>query len=469
MIFSLSMLPPIIVSYIFHEGAWQPFLSSFLFTLVAGFFCWIPFRFAKEELKTGDGFIIVVLMWSVACLFGALPFLLSPNPAIGFTDALFESTSGITTTGASILSGLEHLPNAIRYYRQQLHVLGGMGIIVLAVAILPMLGVGGMQLFKAEMPSPLKETKITPRIKETAKALWYIYATFVVLCILSYWAAGMSVFDAIGEGFSTVATGGFSMHDSSFAYYNNSTIEIIGIIFMLLSGTNFALHFFAIQNRNFREYLHNLEFKAFITIILSVIAVVSIVLWTNNVYGDKLHTLMKTAFNVVSLATTSGLTSAPYSTWPSFVPILITIIAVIGGCAGSTSGGIKVLRFLLLQKQGAREVKRLVHPEAVLTIKFGKLTLPENVIEAMWGFIATFAVISIFIILALMATGLDLTTSYGALVATLANAGASIGDVAGGFQDVTPVAKWILIFAMLAGRLEIFTLLVLFTPEFWRR
>jgi len=279
MIFSLSMLPPVLVDLSFNESVWIPFAIAFFTTFLTGIVLWFPFRHLHHEFKTRDGFLIVVLFWSVLCLFGALPFMLTENPNMAFTDAVFEAVSGLTTTGASVLKGLDALPHAIRYYRQQLHMLGGMGIIVLAVAILPMLGVGGMQLYRAEAPGPLKDVKLTPRIAQTAKSLWYIYLSLIIICAFSYWIFGMTPFDAIGESFSTVATGGFSMHDGSFAYYHNPKIEIVGIVFMILSGTNFALHFLAIRNRSFRHYWHDIEFRTFLFIIVSVSTLVSLVLF----------------------------------------------------------------------------------------------------------------------------------------------------------------------------------------------
>ena len=469
MVFSLSMLPPAFIADYYEVDVVFPFVLAFALTLVTGFSLWLLFRNEKKELKTRDGFIIVVLFWFVLSLFGALPLMIASHPHDTLTDAMFEAVSGFTTTGATVLSGLDHLPHAVRYYRQQMQFLGGMGIIVLAVAILPMLGIGGMQLYRAETPGPMKDSKLTPRITETAKALWYIYLGLTVLCAFSYWAAGMELFDAVGESFSTVATGGFSMHDKSFAFYNNPLIEAIAVVFMFLGGVNFSLHFLAVKRKSLKYYWRDQEFRAYLIILFTVVSLTVLTLTVYQTYSDPYVTVLKSVFNGVSLVTTTGLTSAPFASWPSFLPILLMFAACIGGCAASTSGGIKVMRMLLLQKQGMREVHRLVHPRSVTAIKFGEQVLPEYVLQAMWGFISVFVALFVIIVLALMATGLDVVTAFGATVATLANAGQGVGDLVGGFAHLSHPAKWILMLSMVAGRLEIFTLLVLFTPGFWRR
>jgi len=468
MIFSLSMLPPLLVNAIYQEATARSFLISFAVTFLSGFIAWLIFRENKNDLKTRDGFVVVVLFWTVLCIFGALPFIISPHPQVTFTDAIFESVSGLTTTGATVLRGLEQLPYSILYYRQQLHFLGGMGIIVLAVAILPMLGIGGMQLYRAEIPGPIKDTKLTPRIAETAKALWYIYVALSVICTLAYWAAGMTFLDALGESFSTVATGGFSMHDNSFAYYNNSLIEIIGVVFMILGATNFALHFVVLQRQTLMPYWVDVEFKAYMLFLLAGVLLTTFTLLLYGIYHSPTQGFIKSLFNVISIGTTTGLSSAPFALWPTFIPILLMLIGMVGGCAASTSGGIKVIRILLLFKQGSREMRRLMHPKAVMTLKFGKQILSENVIQAIWGFIAVFIALFTLLLLLLMAEGHSFMSAFGAVAACLPNVGAGIGAAAADFAKLNNESKWILTFAMLAGRLEIFTVLILFTPAFWR-
>jgi len=468
MVFSLSMLPPILVAFGYHERVWHTFILSFALTLGTGIILWLPFRHNKRELKARDGFLIASLYWSVLSFFAALPFVIATNPPVGWLDGIFEAVSGLTTTGASILSGLDQLPRAVLYYRQQLCFLGGMGIIVLAVAVLPMLGIGGMQLYRTEIPGPIKDAKLTPRIAETAKMLWFIYIGLTLACILCYWFTGMHWFDAIGEGFSTASTGGFSMHDNSFEYYDSRAVEWVGVVFMILGGTNFSLHFVALRTRSLSSYWQDEEFRAFIYILAGISAVTFCMLFAHQIYREHHEAVTHSIFTVVSLITTTGFTAAPLDTWPSFVPVLIMLATIIGGCGGSTSGGMKVIRLLMLSKQGVREVKRLLHPNAILTIKFGRQILPEHVLQAMWSFIAVFLLLYALLLLALMATGLDLRTAFGAGTAALANAGTGIGNIANGFNDLNAYAKSLLIFGMLAGRLEIFTLLVLFTPAFWK-
>ncbi|GAB4392022.1 MAG: TrkH family potassium uptake protein [Gammaproteobacteria bacterium] len=467
-VFSFTMLPPILLAEWYDDSSPAPFWGAFALTLGTGLLLNLLCRGARRELKTRDGFLVVTLFWLVLCVYGALPFMISKAPHETFTDAMFEAVSGLTTTGATVTPGVDYLPHAVRYYRQQLQLLGGMGIIVLAIAVLPMLGIGGMQLYRAETPGPVKDSKLTPRITETAKALWYIYVGLIICCCLAYWAAGMNFFDAVGESFATVSTGGFTMHDASFAYYKNPTIEIIGMIFMILGATNFGLHFYALQQQSVRNYWDDLEFKAFaITLLMSSLLVIAIIL-PHHIYSSTTETVIKASFNVVSMATTTGFISSPFASWPTFLPVFVCLLAIIGGCGASTSGGVKMIRLLLLQKQGMREINRLIHPHAVVALKFGDQSLPDNVLQAMWGFIAIFIGVFIVLVLAVMATGLDLTTAYGVVVACLANAGQGIGTATTNFVELSQTCKWLLIFAMLAGRLEIFTVLVLFTPTFWR-
>ncbi len=469
MLFSLSMLPPIGVELYYRDGGLYAFVSTFFLCLIIGCLIWLPNRNTTQELKARDGFCIVVLFWTVLSFFGALPLVIIVRPVISMTDAIFETMSGLTTTGATILSNLNQLPHSLLYYRQQLQFLGGMGIIVLAVAVLPMLRIGGLQLYQAETPGPMKESKLTPRITSTAKALWYIYVGLVIVCCLSYWFAGMNLFDAVSESFSTISTGGFNIHDSSFAFYHSKTIDIIAIVFMLLGGTNFSLHFIALQQRKLRQYWSDSEFRAYVFLYIIFALIIAGVLYLHHVSHGVGHQILQSFFAVVSVGTTTGFTDDHFAHWPTFVPILMMLIAVIGGCASSTSGGVKIIRLLLLYKQCAREIKRLIHPRAVLQIKFSKQILPEHIMQAMWGFIAAFLVLYALLILAVMATGIDFTTAFGAVSATISNTGASIGKTASNFKHINTTSKWLLTFAMLAGRLEIFTILVIFSPEYWRK
>ncbi len=469
MLFSISMLPPILISTVYHDASCAPYFVAFGLTFITGLVLWFLFKSHLRDLKTRNGFLVVVLFWFVLSFFAGLPLMLAKVPHDTLTDAMFESVSGFTTTGATVVSHVDKLPHAMRYYRQQLQFFGGMGIIVLAIAILPMLGIGGMQLYQAETPGPMKESKLTPRITQTAKALWGIYVGLTALCALSYWLAGMTPFDAVGESFATISTGGFSMHDSSFMYYHSDLIQAIAMIFMLLGGTNFGLHFLMLQRKRLAVYWQDEEFKAYIIMLACATVVITAMLIAYSLYSHPLHALITSAFQVVSISTTTGFISAEFYDWPSFIPFLLMFIALIGGCAASTAGGIKMIRTLLLKKQTMREVQRLIHPNAVVALKFGKQILPDHVMQAMWGYIAAFVVLFVFMLLALLACGLDFVTAFGVLAATISNTGATIGSAATGFQHLSDVVKWILILAMLLGRLEIFTLLVLFTPSFWRR
>ncbi len=466
---SSTLLPPIVTALIYDDGALLPFVEAFALTLVTGFLLYLPVRHHRDELRLRDGFLVVVLFWTVLGVAGGLPIYLSGVYDISITDSVFESISGITTTGATVIVGIDDMPHALLLYRQELQWLGGMGIIVLAVAVLPMLGVGGMQLFRAETPGPVKDTKLTPRITETAKALWYIYLGLTIACCLAYWMAGMSFFDAMSHSFSTVAIGGFSTHDASIGYFDSTSIQFIAIVFMLLSGINFAIHFTAFRHRSLKPYQRDAEFRTYM-LVLFVVSIITVgYLQLMHTFDSTAESIIEGLFQVVSIGTTTGFTTAEYHSWPGFLPVLLLYVSFIGGCSGSTGGGIKVIRILLLVKQGVRELRRLVHPSAQFAVKIGKKSMPEKVIEAVWGFFAAYFAISALMILLLMATGLNQETAFSAVAACLNNLGPGLGDVGRNFASINDPAKWILCVAMLLGRLEIFTLLVLFTPAFWRK
>ncbi len=469
MVFSLTMLPPELVSWLYADIAKGPFFTAFLIILGMGLVLWLPAYSYRRELRLRDGFVVVVLFWVSLGLCGAIPFMLSDNPHMSLTDSVFESVSGLTTTGATVIQGIDQLPPSIRYYRQQLQWLGGMGIIVLAVAILPMLGVGGMQLYRAETPGPMKDDKLTPRITETAKALWYIYLGLTIVCALAYWLAGMSLFDAIGHSFSTIAIGGFSTHDASMGYYDSAVIEAIAVVFMVIAGVNFGLHFRAWHRLSVKHYFSDAEFRTYLLLLALISVITSIYLYQSHTYSGLLESLRHGVFQTVSISTTSGFATTGYHDWPRFLPVLLLFSSFIGGCAGSTGGGLKVIRILLLFKQGLREIARLVHPSAVVPIKIGGKPLSGRVVDAVWGFFATYVAVFSILMLALMATGLDQETAFSAMAACINNLGPGLGDVALHYGDISNSAKWILCFAMLLGRLEIFTLLVLLSPSFWRK
>lgn len=467
-LFSATMILPMIVSMIYQDQHLVIFIQSLAIPLILGSLLYYPQRNNNHDLKLRDGFIIVTLFWFTLSFFGALPFIFSESLNISFTDSVFESVSGITTTGATVLTQINELPYSILFYRNQLQWFGGLGIIVLAVAILPLLGVGGMQLYKAETPGGFKENKIAPRITHTAKALWYIYLTITIACTLAYFFAGMSFFDAICHAFSTVSIGGFSTYDESFAHFNSSTIEIIAIVFMLIAGINFSLHFLAWNRRSLRYYFEDSEVKGYLYFLGFACLLVSLSLGFT--FGaENLHqNVINGIFQTVSFATTTGFSVTEIVTWPDFLPMLLIILSFIGGCAGSTAGGMKVVRWLLVLKQGSREIKRLVHPHAQYSVKLGKKVIDNKIIEAVWGFFSVYSIAFFVLIFLVMLSGVDYTTSFSMIAATLNNLGPGLGDVINNYESVNDFNKWICVISMILGRLEIFTLLVMISPTFWK-
>lgn len=468
MMFSITMLPPIMVSLMFGDGAERIFLEAFIITFVVGFFLWLIFHRYDAEMRIKDGFLITVLYYLALGMFGAIPFVDEHGLGLPIYDGLFESFSGLTTTGATVIVGLDDLPQSILYYRQQLQWLGGMGIIVLAVAVLPMLGIGGMQLYRTETPGPVKDSKLTPRIKETALALWSIYLGLTVICAAAYWVAGMTFFDALCHSFSTIAIGGFSTHDASIAFFDSALIESIAIFFMILAGINFGLHFLAFKQRSAMHYLKDDEVRFYLAILAVSVSVVALLLYLEGLYssGDAIRIAL---FEVVSIFTTTGFATADFSNWPGMLPFLIFFGAFTGACAGSTGGGLKVIRVLLICKQGLREVHRLIHPNAIFPVKVNHQRVSEQVMEAVWGFFSVYVIVFLFMQLALISTGLDFVSAFSAVGATLNNLGPGLGEVSLNYAGITDSAKLMLCFTMVLGRLEIFTLLVLFSPMFWRK
>ncbi len=467
MFFSIAQVLPGFLAYFFDERLFvYNFITTGFITFFIGFLMYFFAGEKKGDLRTKDGFIITVFFWTVLGFFGSIPFFLANLEGVSYIDALFESISGLTTTGATVFVGLDEMPKSLLFYRQFLQWLGGMGIIVLAVAILPMLGVGGMQLYRAETPGPIKDNKLTPRITETAKALWYVYLTFTAICATCYFMAGMSGFDAITHSFSTIAIGGFSTHDASMGYFNSNAIELISIFFMFAAGINFSLHFFAWQNKSFSHYILDQEFKAYLKIIigLSLFVIASLYYFQHQNQNNFITGL----FHTVSIATTTGFTTSDFSGWPGALPMILILASFVGGSAGSTAGGIKVIRSLLIYKQGIREIKRLIHPNAEIPVKIGKEAISHRVVDAVWGFFSVYLIVFAFMLIAMMMVGLDYISSFSAVAATLNNLGPGLGEISSGFSNVPESAKWIAVVGMLLGRLEIFTLLVLITPAFWR-
>ncbi len=469
MVFSLAMLPPAGVSWLYGDGEYLTFLEGFLVVFAIGALVWIPVRNRKRDLRRRDGALIVALFWSVLGTAGAIPLLLASSLSLTATDAVFVSVAALTTTGSDLMVGLDVLPESILFYRQWLQWLGGMGIIVLAVAILPLLGVGGMQLYRAETPGPTKDTKLTPRITETAKTLWTIYLLFTVVCAIAYRVAGMGWFDAIGHSFSTVSLGGLSTHDLGIGYFDSVAVEAVAIVFMILGGVNFALHFQAFQKGSLKHYWRDPEFSTYILLLFWLAVFVCTYLAATHYHDDTGASIRNGIFHVVSIMTTAGFSAGTFSDWPDMLPVLLILSSFIGACAYSTGGGMKVIRWLLLTKQGTREIRRLVHPHAQFAAKMGSRAVPEKVVSAVWGFFSVYVVVFAALMLVTMALGLDHVTAFSAVAAGLNNLGPGLGDVATNYAGIPDAVKWVLMLAMLLGRLEIFTLLILFTPAFWKK
>lgn len=458
------MMIPALVAVYYDAGHIVEFLEAGAIVILLGIAMMRYGGAAPKQLSHRDGFMIVALAWLILSLLGAVPFWTTGTlPSI--IDAMFESASGLTTTGATVLSGLDNLPHSILFWRSMQEWLGGMGIIVLAVAVMPLLGVGGMQLFKAETPGPVKD-KLTARVTETAKLLWYLYLGMTIACGLSYWIAGMTPFDAINHAMCTVAIGGFSTHDASFGYYQGVGLQLVAIFFMILAGVNFTLHFTAaLRGFSLLSYFHDEEFKAYISWIAFLVVVISLTLaWSDQ--DEMIHVV----FNVVSIATTTGFAVSDYSTWPPGAILLLLMTMFVGACAGSTGGGMKVVRIVLLFRQGLREIRRLVHPHGVIHVKMGNQRIPSNVTEALWGFAVLYLVCYIIIATLLAFTGVDIVTSFSAAAACITNTGPGFGQVgpADNYQSLPEMAKSVLIFGMILGRLEIYTFFVMLVPEFWR-
>ena len=461
--FSLSLLVPLVVSFIFDDGSSNIFITTFLLIFIPSIIAWQLTKKSKEEMGVKEGFVIITLFWIVLSLVGSMPFYLY---GMSFVDSFFESMSGITTTGATVISGLNNMPESVLFYRQLLQWMGGMGLIVLAIAVMPLLGIGGGQLYKTEIPGALSDQKLTPRIKETAQALWLIYLGLTVVCALLYFAFGMSAFDAISHSLSTVSIGGFSTHDESIGYFNSMSIEVICMIFMLLSALSYALHYFAVYKKKPLKYFHDSELRFFVSI-LSIVIGLSLLL--SIIVGFDGGSFREILFQSVSIVTTTGFVSTDYSSWPTSITFLLLIGAFIGACSGSVGGGIKSWRVLIMINHAKINIMRLVHPNAVVSLKIGSKAVDDKVAESVWGFFSIYVICFMLLLLSLLATGMDFESSFSAIGACLNNLGPGLGQVAETYGSVSNFGKSILALAMILGRLEIFTLLVLFTTVFWQK
>ena len=468
--FGLLYLLPIAWSLGSQDGAVVDFLIAAGINAVAGLAVALATRRFRRELKPRDGFLLVTLSWVLMSASAAIPLMIA-LPDLSFTDAYFEAMSGLTTTGSTVLNHLDDLPQSINLWRHTLHWIGGIGIIVLVVAVLPLLGVGGMQLYKAETPGPVKDEKLTPRITETAKALWFTYLAITAAGIIGLRAAGMNWFDAICHGFSAIALGGFSTHDVSVGFYESFAVELVLIVIMIVAALNFSRHFLAFKNLSLKPYRHDSEGKAVLIVLGSSVVLVSALLWIDGTYPTTLEGFRHSVFNVVSIATTTGFVTEDYEKWPTFLPVWLLFLSCITCSTGSTGGGIKMFRTLLLVRQARRELKLLVHPSAVIPIRIGGNAIPERVVHSVLAFIFLYFGTILVLTFALLATGLDLVSAFSAAVGSVNNVGPGLGAVgpSTNFSALTDAQTWICTLAMLIGRLEIFSVLVLFTAHFWRK
>jgi trk system potassium uptake protein len=470
MVFATTMLVPLAFAFFGGDAALYAYDGAILITLGCGLALFLSFKRFKRELQPRDGFLLVSLVWGVLPAFGALP-LMFHLPGLSFTDAYFEAASGLTTTGATVLTGLDTLPLSINVWRCFMVLIGGMGILVLAVAILPLLGVGGSQLFKAETPGPMKDQKLTPRIAETARGLWVVYFAIALACFLAYRVAGMNWADAFMHMCSTMGLGGFSSYDASFGQFNSPAIEAVAIVFMMIAGVNFALYFVAWKRRSLWGVLRDIETRLFgLTMLVSVLGVAAF-LTVHGVYPTFFESLRHAAFNVVSIATTTGFASVDYAQWPVFAPVLMLFLCCFATCAGSTGGGIKMVRALLLVKGARRELKRIVHPRAVVPVTLGGSAVDANVLQSVLAFMLIYGAVMVGATMLLLFSGLDVVSAFTAVIASINNTGPGLGQVgpANNYQGLTDFQTWVCSITMLLGRLELFSILVLFTGSFWRK
>jgi trk system potassium uptake protein len=469
-LFSLAMLVPLGVAFAGRDAALYAYDGAIAITAGCGALLWWFTRAHKRELQPRDGFLLVTLIWTVLPLFASLPLLFA-LPQLSFTDAYFEAMSGLTATGGTVLSGLERLPLSINVWRCWLQFIGGLGVVLLAVAVLPLLGVGGAQLYKAEIPGPMKESRLTPRIAETARGLWVVYVGLSVACMLAYKAAGMGWADAFMHMCSTMGLGGFSSYDASIGYFQSPAIEAVAIVFMLLAGINFARYFVVWRTRSPAPLLRDVETRAYLLVLAGSVALITAYLMAYGEYGTLAEALRHTAFHVVSLATTTGYASTDYAQWPLFAPMLMILLGCFAGCAGSAAGGIKMVRMLLLSKQAYRELVRIVHPRAVLPLALGGNAVPAAVLSSVIAFMMVYGATLAGLTLVLLFSGLEPITAATAVLASVNNIGPGLGDVGPSvnFQGLSDFQTWVCTVGMLLGRLELLTVLVLLTPQFWRK
>jgi len=469
-LFGLTMLVPLGFALAGRDAALPAHGAAIVITLCCGLVLWWLSRRYKRELQPRDGFLLVVLIWTVLPMFAMLPMLLA-LPDVSVTDAYFEAMSGLTASGGTAFEGLDRLPLSINVWRCFLQLIGGLGVVVMAVAVLPLLGVGGAQLYKAETPGPMKDAKLTPRIAETARGLWSVYGALSLACMLAYRAAGMNWADAFMHMCSTMGLGGFSAYDASFGHWNSPAIEAVAVVFMLIAGVNFARYFMVWRERSLRALLRCRETRTYLLVLAGTTALITLYLVVHETYAEVGQALRHTAFHVVSLATTTGYASTDYAQWPLFAPMLMILLGCFAGCAGSASGGVKMIRMLLLVKQARHELVRIVHPRAVLPVTFGGTRVPQQVLSSVIAFMVIYGMTLASLTLAMLFTGLEPITAATAVIASVNNIGPGLGDVgpAVNFKGLTDLQTWICTLGMLLGRLELMSVLVLLTPQFWRK
>jgi len=469
--FSSTYIVPVITCIIYGNNAMLlDFLLAMVWTISAGVLMWTLTRRFKGELSIRHGYLLVVTMWTAMPAFATIPLLLF-IPNLSFTGAYFETMSAMTTTGATVLVGLDNLPASINIWRHEMEWIGGLGIIVLAVAVLPLLGIGGRQLFKAEMPGPMKDAALTPRIADTARNLWVVYVVMTIACVLALRWAGMDWLDSVCHAFSTVSLGGFSTHDQSIGYFSSPLIEFVMIVFMLVATVNFASHFLAWNEKTLSIYWQDTEAQSAVGLILASCLGVALFLWWNGIYSDFLMALRYATFNVVSIGASAGFTSADYGQWPIFAPLWMLFVGCIAASSGSTGGGIKMMRTMVLFKQAGREFLKLLHPAVVNPMKIGGRAVPNSIVLAVLGFIFLYFITITSLTFVLLVSGMDFISALSAILACVNNFGPGLGVVgpSSNYASLTTFQAWVCIFAMLVGRLEIFTVLILFSPHFWRR
>jgi trk system potassium uptake protein TrkH len=464
---STLMIVPILLSLSDHDGLAPAFILTALICAGLGFILWWPARHCSGELRLRDGFLVVTLIWLTVINLCTLPFLLMPIP-LTWTHAFFEATSGLTTTGITSLRGLDTAPHSLLFYRQSLHFVGGMGIVILAIAVVPLLQIGGSQLFRAESSGAVKDARLTPRIAETAKALWLVYVSLNASCALAYWLGGMSFFDAVTHAFATMATGGFTNYDQSFGQFNSGLLQTMAIFFMFIAGINYALHFIAWRRATTQIYFSDSEVRAYFKIVLILVLVLTVGLWINDPRISLLTSFREASFHVVSNITTTGFINSNQWQWPGFTALLLILLGFVGGCSGSTAGGMKVVRTVILFRQAWREVLQLIHPRGRFLIKLGQASMPGAALAAITGFCTLYVACFIALTFMLSAAGLDLLSAFLATASCINNMGQGLGAIALDFSSFNDAVMWICSLAMIVGRLEVFTLLVLLSAAYWR-